>query len=71
MEQSDYVTLLGAEQVQNAGHHIWGAAEQIRSASGNIDNSVFQLRQILDEFAGRMEAVAERIEKAMEPTHAK
>lgn len=37
---NNYVTLLGAEAVQNAGHQIQRAAEEMRSASGNLSESL-------------------------------
>ncbi|KAF1008942.1 MAG: hypothetical protein GAK28_00574 [Luteibacter sp.] len=53
---ADYVTLLGAEQVQSAGHCMARAAEDMQQASYSISESVDRLTRALDEHASRIEA---------------
>ncbi|NID15019.1 hypothetical protein [Luteibacter yeojuensis] len=53
---ADYVTLLGAEQVQAAGHHMARAADDMRNAAYSISESVDRLTRALDEHASRIEA---------------
>lgn len=66
-----YMTLLGAEEVSRAGNAISGAADQIQRAATSMDFTVDRLNNVLQEHVQRMEAVAERIERAMakEPGH--
>ena len=68
---SDYVTLLGTEDVRNAGHTIQkSAAHDMKSAVGNLDDVVFRFFQQLDGYVCRFEAAAERIEAAMKSKEA-
>jgi len=54
---SDYITLIGAEQVTQAGRNISGAADTISRAAESFDWSVTRLERILSEFADRMETI--------------
>lgn len=56
---NDYVTLLGAEDVRNAGHAITSAAGQMQQAAGSIEAS-------FHTFLMRMEGMVERFERAAE-----
>jgi len=46
---SDYMTLMGAEDVSRAGRQIAEAAESIRRAAGEIDEVSRRFFQQLDE----------------------
>ena len=63
---SQYVHLIGAEQVQSAGHAIERAAETMR----NIDfgsQFIFQFGQLVDRLEWSLKDHADRIEAAMKP----
>lgn len=53
----DSIHLIGAEDVQRAGHHISVAAEQMGRAAGNIDESLERHRRFLDDWLQRFEQV--------------
>jgi hypothetical protein len=55
---SDYVTLLGAEQVASAGQYMRGAANDMERAANTISASVDRLIRALEEHATRVEAAA-------------
>ena len=54
---ADYVTLLGAEQVSNAARQIAGAAEDMRRAASQMDDTFSRQRQFLDDWLLRLESV--------------
>ena len=54
---SDYITLLGAEDVQRAGNNISTAAETMSRAAASIEDSLFRHRQFLDDFLLRVENI--------------
>lgn len=56
----NYVTLLGAEDVQRAGHVISEAASQMNLAATSFDASVDRLERILEDHATRIEAAQEK-----------
>lgn len=58
MVMANYVTLLGAEQVQSAGRAIDTAAETMVRAAASFSDSVDRLARALDEHATRVEAAA-------------
>lgn len=45
---ADYVTLVGAEQVQQASNHMQSAAQEMRRAASAIDSALMQHQQFLD-----------------------
>lgn len=55
---SDYITLLGAEQVQSAGQAMRSAGDEMRSAAGTIDQAVHQQRIAMDDHARSIERSA-------------
>lgn len=59
---SDYVTLLGAENVQRAGHGMSAAADRMQQVAASFDESVRRLILALEEHAAR-------IEQATRPTN--
>lgn len=53
---SEYIRLLGAEEVSQAARNICGAADQITRAAEYIDNTVDRLVRVLEDHASRIEA---------------
>ena len=52
---SEYMTLLGAEDVQKAGSAMRSAAESMQSAAGSFEDSLFHHRQFMDDWLIRLE----------------
>lgn len=57
----DYVTLIGAEDVRNAGHRIAEAAQQMSGAASYMDDALRQNRIWMDEWLARFEAAVEKL----------
>lgn len=57
---SGYVTLLGAEDVRSAGATIAQAAESMRHAGSNIDDSMRCAMDRFEELVSRFEAAVDR-----------
>lgn len=55
----EYMTLLGAEQVERAASGMARAAEEMQRAAWAFDNAIERLRTILDEHASRVEAAVQ------------
>lgn len=64
---SEYVTLLGAEDVRHAGNAMRSAADDMRNAASTIDTALFQQRQFMDDWLQRFEAAIEKL-SAIIPT---
>jgi hypothetical protein len=60
---SEYVTLLGAEDVARAGHNISAAADTMRSAAGTMEEAVRQGKIHSDDFLDRFEGLVDRMQK--------
>jgi len=56
---SEYMHLVGAEDVKSAGYTMQRAAESMQSAASTISSSVERLINALDEHARRIEAAME------------
>jgi hypothetical protein len=54
---ADYVTLLGAEQVQSAGHSMWRAADQMQFAASAIETVLFRHQRFMDDWLQRFEYI--------------
>ena len=52
---AEYITLLGAEGVQKAASSIRSAAEEMQSAVGFLEDSLFRHRQFMDDWLIRLE----------------
>ena len=61
---SEYVTLMGAECVQQAGHNISGAADTMSRSAESFGYHVERLERVLGEFGDRMEGLVARMEAA-------
>ena len=59
---SNYITLLGAEQVQNAAYSIKEAANTMTRAADCIDGALQRNRIFLDEWLQRLEAILNTID---------
>lgn len=57
---SNYVHLIGSEDVSRAGHNMQRAAEQMSRAAAQFDSTVDRLQSILEEHAARIEAASEK-----------
>lgn len=54
---ADYVTLLGAEQVQSAANMMKHAAEEMLRAAGYLDDVMQRNQRFMDDWLARFEAV--------------
>lgn len=54
---SNYITLLGAEDVGRAGSTIASAAGTIRQAANSMEDSLYRQRLFMDEWLFRLEEV--------------
>lgn len=59
---AEYMTLMGAEQVQRASNAISQAAEDMKRAASMIDESVHQLGRVLGNFSDNMASIMHRAE---------
>lgn len=57
----NYVTLLGAEDVQRAGHTISSAANSMQSAASSIAQTAEQQQQYMEEWIGRFETAVDKL----------
>jgi hypothetical protein len=63
---SQYVTLLGADQVQSAASRIASAAEEMRRAASAIDDSLSRHQRFLDDWLNRFETVLAAVETSLD-----
>ena len=54
---SEYVTLIGAEDVRAAGHQIERAADTIRNSASELEVALHREAQRRDEFLDRLEDI--------------
>jgi hypothetical protein len=64
---ADYVHLIGAEDVKNAGYNMQAAAQQMSGAASSIYDTHARFLQHFEELVARIEAAAEKIAAAQEP----
>ena len=57
---SDFIHLIGAEDVRSAGHRMAEAAQKMSEAASTMDYAVEKLRGILDEFLWRFEEIVNK-----------
>jgi len=62
----EYVHLIGAEDVARAGSQISSAAGDMQRAASSIDQSIFNLRQFMDDWLNRFEFVLNEHQKKQE-----
>ncbi len=58
---SDYITLLGAEDVRAASNTMYGAAEEMKRAAATMDFTAERQRQFMDDWLNRFEAAIDRL----------
>lgn len=54
---SNYVTLVGAEEVSTAGRSMRSAADEMRAAANQIEDSLSRHRAFLDDWLTRLDGV--------------
>ena len=54
---SEYVTLCGAEKVENAGYVMRDAADKMQRSASQIDESLQQHQRFLTEWLGTLEQI--------------
>lgn len=52
---ADYITLMGVDDVRSAGNRMSSAADTMRTAAGQIDESLRRHEQFLDDWLQRFE----------------
>lgn len=56
---TEYVTLMGAEQVQSAGNRMVSAASDMMRAASTMDECLFRHQRFMDDWLQRLEHVLE------------
>lgn len=64
---SDYIALLGAEQVQSAANSMRQAAYEMQRAASNIDYSLTQHQQFLTNWLQEFAAVVDGLKPQIQP----
>ena len=59
----DYVYLQGAEDVQRAGNAMSSAADDMRRAANQFDETMQQHQRFMDDWLSRFEAALEKVAK--------
>ena len=54
---SEYIHLVGAEQVQSAANRMASAAEDMKRAASQMDESLMRQQRFLDDWLLRLEEV--------------
>jgi len=63
---SEYIHLIGADDVKSAGYTMRAAAQDMNRAADNINQSVFQMRQNLNDFLIEFGELVKRLESLKE-----
>ena len=61
---SQYIHLVGAEQVQSAANRMAAAAETFSRSADQIDDTLHMALNRFEELVARLEAITERSNKA-------
>lgn len=64
---ADYVTLLGAEQVERAGYKMAEAADQMMRAAGYMDEAMQRHQRFMDDWLIRFEQAIEKMNPPKPP----
>ena len=59
---TEYMHLVGAEDVQRASHAMKDAASEMQRAASNIEDSLFRHRQSMDEWLVRFDAAMNSVQ---------
>ena len=54
---SEYITLMGAEEVRRAAHEMTSAAQTMASAAGSIEFSLQRHQQFMDNWMSQLEQI--------------
>lgn len=65
---SEYMHLIGAEQVQSAANVMRAAADEMSRAATSIEYTMQQHQRFMEDWLQRLEAAAERISTRQEPS---
>lgn len=57
---AEYITLLGAEQVQSAARQMQSAADDMQRAVGNLEDTLMRHRMFMAEWLGTFEQILTR-----------
>jgi len=60
---TEFIHLVGAEDVQRAASSIRSSAEMMQSAASSMDDSLFRHRQFMDDWLFRLQGLREELEK--------
>lgn len=55
---AEYITLIGAEGVENAGRNMQGSADSMRDTAGYIDESLNRFINRFEELVCRLENIS-------------
>jgi hypothetical protein len=58
---TEYVTLIGTEEVRAAGNRMGSAAEQMSRSANQIDDALRRHQQFLEDWLYRFEAAIKKI----------
>jgi hypothetical protein len=56
---SDYIRLIGTEDVESAGANMLSAAQDMYKAANSFEDSLYSHRQFMDEWLGRLQQILE------------
>jgi uncharacterized coiled-coil DUF342 family protein len=62
----EYIHLIGTDDVKSAGYTMRAAAQDMNRAADNINQSVFQMRQNLNDFLIEFGELVKRMESLKE-----
>jgi flagellin-like hook-associated protein FlgL len=68
---TEYVHLIGAEDVRTAANTMSSAADSMRSAASSIDSTLGLFIRRFDEQVSRLEAASDRLATAIEAAQVK
>ncbi len=61
---ADYMTLMGADQVQSAGRAMERASSQMSDAASNMESALRQHQNFLDDWLCRFGAILKEIQES-------
>lgn len=62
---SEYIHLIGADDVRAAGHQMASAANDMNRAVGNFESVFFQHQRFMDDWLQRFESAIETLNEKM------
>lgn len=64
---SEYITLLGAEEVASAARSMSSAADRMRDAASEFDSAMARHRDFLDDWLARFEKIVDSASRPVKP----